>query len=148
MAQGGADAVLDEFDRLSDFDRDTLVQELSETGMPGQQFSVWHGTKGPEAGTPFLLYYGPAWCQRVGQQQPRLALRMLAEIFRLGRNEFPESQDRLRDEKEGILCRTVEVGLLKTTSIEKWEGYSQCESSEALFGGMVLDRSSHLEGTL
>eukprot|EP00971_Amphidinium_carterae_P121068 2398196-Amphidinium_carterae.1 len=121
MAQGGAPEVLKAFGELPAETRSLLSRELAETGLPGQQYQDWQELGGPCVGTPFLLYYGPAWCQRAGQAQPQLTLTVLAEVFQQARETFPESLDVTQDEKDGIASRTIQCGMLKTTDLEALE---------------------------
>mmetsp|Transcript_34583 Transcript_34583/g.79061 ORF Transcript_34583/g.79061 Transcript_34583/m.79061 type:complete len:2005 (-) Transcript_34583:238-6252(-) len=142
MSQGGARVVLDAFDKLNTRDRLTLVSELSESGLLGQNYSGLHATVAPEPGTPFLLYYSPAWCQRTGQTHPDLTLRTLAEVFRQARYAYPESRDAAADAEKGIVCRTIQVGVLKTTDLDS---LANCDNLADMF---AIERNSGLEGTL
>jgi len=157
MAQGGASAVISAFDRISQADQLTLIKELSETGMPGQQYSDWKvmnpNGNGTGAGTPFLLYYGPAWCQRIGQTHPELALKVLAKVFRQARLAYPESNHQAEDVEQDILYRTVLVGMLKNVDVDILEkdcGEIEEASPNDDIGDsfMVVERDTHLEGTL
>jgi len=117
MGQAGAKTLLDAFGQLPEDDRALLSRELAETGMPGQEFSEWDSAGGPQLGTPFLTYYGPAWCQRVGQTDPLLCLRTLAMVFRLCRMAYPESINENSTEL-AFGSRTVQLAALKTVDLD------------------------------
>jgi len=117
MGQGGAKSLLDEFDRLPVATRDLLAREMAETGLVGQQFSEWQALGGPQVGMPFLTYYGPAWCQRIGQTHPNLCLQVLAMIFRLCRVAYPESKNETPADL-GSGSRTAQLGALKTVDVD------------------------------
>jgi len=144
MAQQNAKPLLDAFDRISAEDRRTLMYEMPETGLSSQEFSEWHTLGGPRVGTPFLLYYGPAWCQRAGQSHPELCLKVLAAVFRAARQAFPESVTKQKEEElEGVGCRTIQVGLLKTLDLDTLQ--HRMEQAPSFFRVTVKNR---LEGEL
>jgi len=119
MAQHNSETLVAAFDSIPAEDQQTLSRELAESGLPGQHFSEWQPLGGPAVGTPFLLYYGPAWCQRAGQSHPELCLRVLAQVFRAARKAFPESVENFeKEQSEGVLSRTIQVGLLKTMDLD------------------------------
>jgi len=144
MAQQGAKPMLHAFDLLDENDRATLLSELSETGLPGQEYSAVAPDRSHRIGTPFLLYYGPAWCQRAGASQPDLALRVLARVLRVARDAYPESLDVQQDHKDDITCRTIQVGVLKTINMEVLRQFD-AEDDNSVF---AVQRDTRLEGTL
>mmetsp|Transcript_48214 Transcript_48214/g.114653 ORF Transcript_48214/g.114653 Transcript_48214/m.114653 type:complete len:1662 (-) Transcript_48214:40-5025(-) len=124
MAQQAAKPLLDAFDELDDLDQETLIFELAATGLPSQTFSEWASCKQEVPSSAFLLYYGPAWCQRVGESQPLFCLQVLATIFRLARKAFSFQVREVTpntDFEEQQLHRTVHVGQLKTISLQAFE---------------------------
>mmetsp|Transcript_2405 Transcript_2405/g.5120 ORF Transcript_2405/g.5120 Transcript_2405/m.5120 type:complete len:1794 (-) Transcript_2405:193-5574(-) len=142
MAQGGAQSVLAEFDKLTDADKTTLVHEMAETGVDGEYFSDWKSNGGPQAGTPFLTYYGPAWCQRVGQSDPELCLKVLAAVLRVGRETFPESFSEKRSSVASG-SRTLQLAPLKTVDLPDLKAIMD-EADTC----MEFIRENNLEGTL
>mmetsp|Transcript_45207 Transcript_45207/g.107596 ORF Transcript_45207/g.107596 Transcript_45207/m.107596 type:complete len:679 (-) Transcript_45207:53-2089(-) len=139
MAQHNCKPVLEAFDQLRDIDRDVLIEELSATGLESQNFSSFDSS----VGTPFLMYYGPAWFQRVGAEHPLFALQVLASIYRASRVAFPQgSLPEDLQSSEGF--RTVMLSELRTIEIKLFE---------AIFyqsGGLCLQviPNNNREGTL
>jgi len=94
MAQMNAPAVLRDFNDLADEDREVLSVEMARTGCVGQSFSsnlvpkeVSERLEGPA----FLVYYGPAFLQNLGNDVPVKRLSVLAEIYRCARELWPAS---------------------------------------------------------
>ena len=67
------------------------------------QFIVEGRLDSAEVGTPFLMYYGPAWCQRVGADHPDMCLRILASVLQLARQAFDESSG--QDDSDELIKR-------------------------------------------
>eukprot|EP00439_Symbiodinium_sp_Y106_P078105 s377_g16.t3 len=96
MAQGMATQVLEAFDKLSDTDKEVLSVEMSRTGTENQSFSegfVPSSVRARLAGPAFLVYYGPAFLQRMHNDSPLRRLEILAEIYRRARKLWPATND-------------------------------------------------------
>ncbi|CAE7780560.1 unnamed protein product [Symbiodinium microadriaticum] len=96
MAQGMAGQVLEAFDKLSEADRMVLSEEMARTGTENQSFSegfVPSSVRDLLAGPAFLVYYGPAFLQRMNTDSPVRRLEILAEIYRRARKLWPASSD-------------------------------------------------------
>ncbi|CAE7559153.1 unnamed protein product [Symbiodinium sp. KB8] len=96
MAQGMATQVLEAFDKLSDADKEVLSVEMSRTGTENQSFSegfVPSSVRARLAGPAFLVYYGPAFLQRMHNDSPLRRLEILAEIYRRARKLWPATND-------------------------------------------------------
>merc|ERR1712110_432592 len=93
MAQMNAGPVLRDFELLSDEDKDVLCAEMSRSGCDGQSFSADLVPKDvrPGEGPAFLIYYGPAFLQNLGNDSPVMRLGALAEIYRCARQLWPLS---------------------------------------------------------
>jgi len=115
MAQGGAKQVLHEFENLCEEDRVLLSKEMAETGIEDQYFSEWTDFEGPQVGIPVLMYYGPAWLQRVGMEQPLLSLQVLAASLRRCRKAFADESKDMLVSRQG--SKTAHMGVLKTIDL-------------------------------
>ena len=96
MAQGMATQVLEAFDKLSDSDKEVLSVEMARTGTENQSFSegfVPASVRDRLAGPAFLVYYGPAFLQRMNNDSPVRRLEILAEIYRRARKLWPAASD-------------------------------------------------------
>jgi len=94
MAQMNAPAVLRDFNDLSEEDREVLSLEMGRTGCVGQSFSASLVPKDASErleGPAFLVYYGPAFLQNLGNDVPVKRLSVLAEIYRCAREIWPSS---------------------------------------------------------
>lgn len=91
MAQGNSEQILSQFDQLPQEDKVALSEEMAITGCRGQQYVVDSLEGGPAhgKGPAILVYYGPALLQKLGSRFPRLALRVLAEVYRVARELWP-----------------------------------------------------------
>jgi len=92
MAQTNATRVLDDFHLLSQEDRDVLALEMARTGCVGQFYS--HELVPKESyetleGPAFLIYYGPAFLQNLGNDIPAKRLALLSEVYRCARELWP-----------------------------------------------------------
>lgn len=112
MAQSTAGLVLDGFDTLLEDDREVLSIEMSRTGCVGQSFSQ-DLSPGQAAlqGPAFLLYYGPAFLQGLGNDQAHARLAVLAEIFRSARDLWPASIAKVN------VSVTIRIDMIKSLSI-------------------------------
>jgi len=92
MAQTNSMKILQGFDELSQDDKDILCQEMARTGCIGQHFSSHLAPKdvqvGP-GGPAILVYYGPAFLQSLGADNPTARLSILAEVYRATRDLWP-----------------------------------------------------------
>lgn len=96
MAQGNAKIVLDAFEKLSPDDQEVLSVEMARTGAENQSFSkgfVPDSVRQELLGPAFLVYYGPAFLQRMGTDSPVRRLEILAEIYRCARKLWPASAE-------------------------------------------------------
>eukprot|EP00931_Biecheleriopsis_adriatica_P050472 TRINITY_DN29226_c0_g1_i1.p1 TRINITY_DN29226_c0_g1~~TRINITY_DN29226_c0_g1_i1.p1 ORF type:complete len:800 (-),score=166.24 TRINITY_DN29226_c0_g1_i1:82-2400(-) len=96
MAQGMAAPVLEAFAQLSDKDKEVLSAEMSRTGCENQSYSASlapPSVREEHVGPAFLVYYGPAFLQRIGSDNTKRRLEILAEIYRLARRLWPASPD-------------------------------------------------------
>lgn len=92
MAQAAAPAFMDAFDKLPNEDREILSIELSRTGTLCQSYShalVPRDVHESPAGPAFLVYYGPAFLQNLGNDCPIRRLSILAEVYRRARELWP-----------------------------------------------------------
>jgi len=92
MAQMKAERCLQGFDDLSEDDRELLNVEMSRTGTLCQCYSkdlVPQEVSTSPAGPAFLVYYGPAFLQNLGQDNPAQRLSILAEVYRRARELWP-----------------------------------------------------------
>jgi len=94
MGQMNAGLVLKDFSQLLEEDREVLCTEMSRTGCLGQSYSpsivpreVVEEPKGPA----FLVYYGPAFLQNLGNDRALHKLSVLAEVYRCARELWPAS---------------------------------------------------------
>jgi hypothetical protein len=92
MAQVGAEPILRGFGELEEDDKEVLCVEMSRTACMCQSYSqdlAPSCVNEPPEGPAFLIYYGPAFLQSVGHDNPVLRLRVLAEIYRCARELWP-----------------------------------------------------------
>jgi len=75
---------------LGNDDKDVLSTEMARTGCMGQSFSTSLSPNKEDAmGPGLLIYYGPAFLQALGNDNPVMRLQILAEIYRGGRELYP-----------------------------------------------------------
>jgi len=113
MAQANTVSILKAFDKLAAEDTEVLSVEMSRTGVMGQSYSA--ALAPSEAteklmGPAFLVYYGPAFLQNLGNDSPGKRLVILAEIYRCARALWPASVA-----KAGASV-TIRVDVIKTLS--------------------------------
>merc|ERR1719330_2134081 len=87
-----APAFLEAFQELSHDDVEILSTELSRTGTLCQSYShslVPKEVHEAPAGPAFLVYYGPAFLQNLGNDCPIRRLSILAEVYRRARELWP-----------------------------------------------------------
>lgn len=92
MAQMAAPQILAGWEGLPDEDREILSVEMGRTACIGQSYSknlIPSEVNEPPAGPAFLLYYGPAFLQRLGDDDAVMRLRVLAEMYRCARELWP-----------------------------------------------------------
>jgi len=114
MAQTTASVVLRGFDSLTDEDRDVLSLEMARTGCACQSYSaslVPKDAAEPIMGPAFLVYYGPAFLQVIGNDDPAARLAMLAEIYRCARALWPASVAKVD------VNITIRIDIIKTLSV-------------------------------
>jgi len=94
MAQMNAEAILKGFEDLTSEDKETLSVEMARSGCVAQSFSmdiipeeVYAQAEGPA----FLIYYGPAFLQSLGNDRAVDRLIILAEVYRCARALWPTS---------------------------------------------------------
>mmetsp|Transcript_64973 Transcript_64973/g.174683 ORF Transcript_64973/g.174683 Transcript_64973/m.174683 type:complete len:205 (+) Transcript_64973:2-616(+) len=114
MAQMTALTVLKEFDSLGDEDRETLSSEMARSGCVGQSFSSQLMPKDSASrleGPAFLVYYGPAFLQNLGNDSAIKRLSVLAEIYRSSRELWPSSVSKVGNNV------TIRIDMIKALSI-------------------------------
>jgi len=120
MAQMNSGPILQAWPNLSEQDKDVLCQEMSRTGCVGQAYSadvVPADVRARPQGPALLIYYGPAFLQSLGSDDPTLRLGVLAEIYRKSRLLWPPSAE--------------EAGSWVTVRIDAVKASSVCELQEA-----------------
>jgi len=98
MAQMNAGLVLRAVDEVCTEDREVLYAEMALTGCAGQLYSAGICPKEVRErpyGPAFLIYYGPAFLQNMGNDSPAAKIRMLAEIYRLARIIWPAQAEKV-----------------------------------------------------
>jgi hypothetical protein len=116
MAQGNAKPILKAYDQLSPEDRQILSTEMSRTGCRGQCYSshlVPAAVNESPLGPGLLIYYGPAFLQSLGNDDPVKRLAILAEVYRCARELWPPTLAKVD------VSVTIRVDTIKTlTSCE------------------------------
>lgn len=149
MSQARAADVLRAFGELCLADREVLSREMAKTGCSGQRYSLETGAERARAnseGPAFLMYYGPAFLQRIDGGCAADAvgrLRVLAEVFRGARSLWAGAQgltvtlrlDKLLDLDTSALQMSLVSGdkwvLMKKNDVEaaveklSWAGSEQ-----------------------
>jgi len=113
-AQMNAPKVLRDFENLSDDDKAMLSLEMSRTGCAGQHFSpglVPKEASANLAGPAFLIYYGPAFLQSLGNDEAVKRLSVLAEVYRCARELWPT-----HPAKAGLSV-SIRIDMIKNLSI-------------------------------
>jgi len=148
MGQQAAKQLLLAFDDLSEDDSRILSQEMAVTGLAGQSYAEWRGCSELLPTNPFLLYYGPAWCQRIGQENPHLSLRVLAEVYRKSRKmfgDFAQLTGKNEAAEERMVYRTIHCAVLKSVSIQALDiGTTYVELDQDNSSEATLSSRSHL----
>lgn len=111
MRQGDSQAVLDGFDALPNADRRILSEEMALTGINGQFFECEPPQDQISKGPALLIYYGPALMQNAGKENPHLAMRVLAEVFRQARALWPLQSEHANE------TMTVRIDALKVLTL-------------------------------
>uniref|UniRef100_A0A7S4Q6U3 Uncharacterized protein n=1 Tax=Alexandrium monilatum TaxID=311494 RepID=A0A7S4Q6U3_9DINO len=115
MAQMNAPMVLKEYGELSDEDRLTLSTEMSLTGCIGQSYSadlIPKEVSEHPHGPAFLIYYGPAFFQNLGNDRAVRRLSVMAEVYRCARALWPASITK-------VACSViVRIDTIKTLSTD------------------------------
>lgn len=114
MAQMAAVRVLRDFDLLADDDRKILDVEMARTGCPDQHFSAELAPAEAVqtlAGPAFLIYYGPAFLQNLGNDSAVQRLSVLAEVYRCARELWP-----VESAKVGVTV-SIRIDMIKSLSI-------------------------------
>lgn len=94
MAQMSAPPVLKVYPELSEDDQAVLNSEMALTGCVGQSYSsdlIPKDVRDHPKGPAFLIYYGPAFLQNLGNDQAVFRLSVLAEVYRCARQLWPAS---------------------------------------------------------
>jgi hypothetical protein len=114
MAQMNAGVVLRAFDEVGLEDRDVLSSEMSLTGCAGQSYSADlcpKEVRDRPCGPAFLVYYGPAFLQKMGNDRAVVKVSMLAEIYRSARVLWPAQ------EEHAAQSVTVRIDCIKDASV-------------------------------
>jgi hypothetical protein len=116
MAQTSAKPILRAFDKLGLEDQQVLNTEMARTGCRGQFYSsnLCPAAVNESPGGPALLiYYGPAFLQSLGNDDPVKRLAILAEVYRCGRELWNLSPAQAG---QSVIIR---VDTIKTLSVEE-----------------------------
>eukprot|EP00929_Paragymnodinium_shiwhaense_P013106 TRINITY_DN120972_c0_g1_i1.p1 TRINITY_DN120972_c0_g1~~TRINITY_DN120972_c0_g1_i1.p1 ORF type:complete len:912 (-),score=183.20 TRINITY_DN120972_c0_g1_i1:119-2854(-) len=119
MAQANSGKVLDGMESLPAEDRDLLAIEMSRTGCAGQRYSAQftpQEVQQKQLGPAFLIYYGPAFLQSLGADDPVDRLRVLAEVYRGARTLWPATKDQVSK------CVTVRIDAIKALRLQDIRG--------------------------
>mmetsp|Transcript_49333 Transcript_49333/g.117367 ORF Transcript_49333/g.117367 Transcript_49333/m.117367 type:complete len:885 (+) Transcript_49333:112-2766(+) len=116
MAQMNAERILAAFPEVPQADRDVLCVEMARTGCSGQSFSpslVPTELQGRGYGPALLVYYGPAFLQSLGSDNPVQRLSFLAEVYRGSRALWPLSEERVGESV------TVRIDAIKGLGVDE-----------------------------
>merc|ERR1711874_574554 len=88
---------------------------MSRSGCDGQSFSQDLVPKDvrPGEGPAFLIYYGPAFLQNLGNDSPVMRLGALAEIYRCARQLWPLSMSNV------VTNVIVRIDMIKSLSVHE-----------------------------
>mmetsp|Transcript_49762 Transcript_49762/g.160863 ORF Transcript_49762/g.160863 Transcript_49762/m.160863 type:complete len:211 (+) Transcript_49762:2-634(+) len=114
MAQMNAPAVLKGFAELAEEDVEVLNLEMARSGCVGQSFSAELVPKdviSRQEGPAFLVYYGPAFLQNLGNDSAVRRLSVLAEIYRCSREMWPAAVAKVASNV------TIRIDVIKALSI-------------------------------
>eukprot|EP00434_Breviolum_minutum_P040698 symbB.v1.2.036178.t1/scaffold5047.1/size31493/2 len=109
---------------------------MARTGAEKQSFSkgfVPDSVRQESVGPAFLVYYGPAFLQRMGTDSPLRRLEILAEIYRCTRKLWPASTE------QAGLCVTVRIDAITI------QGQWSCSDPEVLLLRMCSSKQACLE---
>lgn len=118
MGQMNASKYLAVYDQLNDDDREVLNLEMARTGCIGQHYSqnlIPRETSAIPNGPAFLVYYGPAFLQTLGNDVPVQRLSILAEVYRCARSLWPS------DSSQVEVSVTVRIDIIKSLSIAEMQ---------------------------
>jgi len=134
MAQMNSTKVLKGFDELNADDKEILAVEMARSGCMCQAYSqnltpsdVWENSMGPA----LLIYYGPAFLQSLGADNPASRLAVLAEVYRGARELWP--------------LKVSSVGISVVVRVDTIKGLSNKEIAEAMNHGKVWVMVKHNE---
>merc|ERR1712151_850036 len=104
------------FDALSEEDKEVLSVEMARTGCIGQSYSVDISPKETSpAGPAFLIYYGPAFLQNLGNDRAVRKLSLLAEVYRCARELWPATVSKVA---VNVIVRIDTIKGLSTAEIQ------------------------------
>jgi len=89
MAQMNSPRILEGFNKLDNEHKEVLATEMSRTGCMNQTFSPSLAPQNDRKGPGLLIYYGPAFLQALGSDDPCERLKILAEMYRAARELWP-----------------------------------------------------------
>lgn len=92
MAQTNAAPILKAFSQLPPRDRLVLSKEMARTGSELQHFELEPSPEEDVQQPALLIYYGPAFLQNLGADDPTRRLSALAEVFRRARMLWPAGE--------------------------------------------------------
>jgi len=115
MAQGDSERILGALKSLPQEDLEVLNTELARTGCKDQAYLLERQSEldQQKGGPAILIYYAPALMQKAGKTEPKLALRILAEIFRQARAMWPLSSEAQHE------TVTVRIDVLKELEVRE-----------------------------
>lgn len=112
MAQMNSARVLEGFSQLSNEHKEILSTEMSRTACMGQAFSPLLSPANDQKGPGLLIYYGPAFLQALGNDDPCQRLKLLAEMYRGARELWPSSVAAVAQ------TITIRIDTLKAMSVD------------------------------
>jgi len=113
MAQMNAMPVLRAFDELQEEEQQVLSVEMGRSGCMTQSYSqgvVPEEVRQAPVGPAFLVYYGPAYLQSLGNDDCVMRLCILAEVYRCARILWPANAARTDQ------TVTVRIDMIKALS--------------------------------
>jgi len=119
MAQMNAAPVLKGFEELYEEDRQMLSVEMGRTGCMTQSYSadvVPAEVRASPVGPAFLIYYGPAFLQSLGNDLGVKRLALLAEVYRCARLLWPAATNKTGTT---VIVRIDMIKALSSTEIQQ-----------------------------
>ena len=129
-------AVVEAFWNLPSDDMGVLAEEMSRTGLPGQEYKLAPLQR--RGGPSFLIYYSPAFLRQLTPQHAKDGLRLLAEVYRRARSLWPLRPDEDIGDGDAVTVRVDQLKELKLFEIqsiyasgESWYARNACNACNA-----------------